>query len=546
MKKIFLIFLAIFFLAIFLRIYQFGDIPHGASADEADLGYNAYLLLYTGKDEHGRFMPYRFESFGDWKRPLYFYLTILPVALFGLNIVSVRLISLLAALSLIPLVFLITQKILPVRGPTKSSALIAALLISFSPWHFYFSRVALEATLSVALFSWSFYFLVLKANNLKYYYAGLIFFSLSLFSYYGALVTLPLWLICYLSINRKKRNPSNFFVLGQASVVVLVIILFLNLFFTGEKVKAQGTSIFHLTNEEKSERIYNHRTNFPLSKIIHNQYVYYFKTFSQNYAQTFTAKFILTQGGSHPLFNLPGFGNFLLPEVMLAGLGIIWILKNPTKSRILLLALIFLAPIAGAITKDAVHTDREVFLLPATQIIAGIGTFWLLSQKKRLNQIIILAILTSVVFSALPFYLYYFKQYRQTSDPFYKGYLKDLSLYIFEIRNDYEKIIITFPFESPYIYYAFYNRLEPTIFLSQIEHFPVDALGFRHVQRLEKLYFVENNKPILKKSTKIRSNNLIFSRVEEIPSWIKPVKVWNNLEGKQEIVAWEEKQLDTK
>src|SRR5918999_4071405 len=77
-------------LALFLRVYKLADIPNGLKHDESAIGYNAYAILHTGKDEYGTPYPIYFKSFGDQKLPVYIYLTALSVAAFGLNEFAVR------------------------------------------------------------------------------------------------------------------------------------------------------------------------------------------------------------------------------------------------------------------------------------------------------------------------------------------------------------------------------------------------------------------------------------------------------------------------
>ena len=105
-KNIFLIF--IFFLAFFIRIYSIHTTP--LLWDEASLGYNAYSILKTGRDEYGTFLPIIFKSFGDYKPGLYVYLCLPFVYLFGLNDLSVRLPSIILG-SLLPIIlyFLIKE-----------------------------------------------------------------------------------------------------------------------------------------------------------------------------------------------------------------------------------------------------------------------------------------------------------------------------------------------------------------------------------------------------------------------------------------------------
>ena len=89
MKNLFLILIVV--AAIFLRFWNLSSNPPSLTWDEAAWGYNAYSLGIDGRDEFGKFLPLTYlESFGDFKPPLYAYLSVLPVKLFGLTEFSTR------------------------------------------------------------------------------------------------------------------------------------------------------------------------------------------------------------------------------------------------------------------------------------------------------------------------------------------------------------------------------------------------------------------------------------------------------------------------
>lgn len=81
----------IIILGLFLRTYKLGDIPAGFFCDEASIGYNAYSLLHTGKDEYSISFPIFFKAFGEYKNPIQIYSTVPFIAAFGLNEVAARL-----------------------------------------------------------------------------------------------------------------------------------------------------------------------------------------------------------------------------------------------------------------------------------------------------------------------------------------------------------------------------------------------------------------------------------------------------------------------
>jgi len=90
-KKILMfLFLGIVIIAAVLRLWQLGHVPPSPDWDEAALGYDAYSIIHTGRDEFGKFLPVVLRSFDDYKPALYAYLAIPPVFLFGLNVFAVR------------------------------------------------------------------------------------------------------------------------------------------------------------------------------------------------------------------------------------------------------------------------------------------------------------------------------------------------------------------------------------------------------------------------------------------------------------------------
>ena len=54
-------------IALILRLYRLSDVPVGFHGDEASIGYNAYSLLKTAKDQNGNFLPLAIDQFGDFR-----------------------------------------------------------------------------------------------------------------------------------------------------------------------------------------------------------------------------------------------------------------------------------------------------------------------------------------------------------------------------------------------------------------------------------------------------------------------------------------------
>src|SRR3989338_1229714 len=125
----------IFILATVLRFYQLGQNPPSLNWDETAHGYNAYSILVTGRDEYGYRLPLSFRSFDDYKPPLYTYLVVPSIAVFGLSDFAVRFPSAAIGVLAVLATFLMVYELFK----NYKIALLSAFFLCISPWHLQFS-----------------------------------------------------------------------------------------------------------------------------------------------------------------------------------------------------------------------------------------------------------------------------------------------------------------------------------------------------------------------------------------------------------------------
>ncbi len=134
-------------LASIMRLYHLESVPPGVNRDEASIGYTAYSLLKTGADEYGRHLPLSFESFGDWKLPLYIYTVVPFVSFLGVSDLAVRLPSALLGIGSVFLIFILVRLLFK----NEKIAFLTALLAAIAPWSVHLSRVESESNTAVFL-----------------------------------------------------------------------------------------------------------------------------------------------------------------------------------------------------------------------------------------------------------------------------------------------------------------------------------------------------------------------------------------------------------
>lgn len=148
-----------------LRIVAIGSVPAGFTPDEASFGYDAYSIIKTGRDQWGKAFPLVLESFGDYKSPLYTYLTIPSVFVFGLNKFSVRLPNAIMGTLAIYATYLLANQVMNAKkrflvfsSMSFSLSEIAGFILAISPWHIMMSRGAFEANLTTFFLTISLFF----------------------------------------------------------------------------------------------------------------------------------------------------------------------------------------------------------------------------------------------------------------------------------------------------------------------------------------------------------------------------------------------------
>src|SRR3989344_5174120 len=196
------LFLAILGLGLILRIYGLEQIPNSLSADEASFAYNAYSILKTGSDEFGHRLPLYFQSFDDYKNPVFGYSLIPFIAIGGLNAWSIRLLSALSGTLVIWFMYLLADEL----TGNRRLALVTALFSSISPWLIQYSRVAIDMELALLLtLAGGWCFLLARRHRLLYVITAILF-GLSFYTYHSSRVwTLgfgSLLLILNKSVNR--------------------------------------------------------------------------------------------------------------------------------------------------------------------------------------------------------------------------------------------------------------------------------------------------------------------------------------------------------
>ena len=464
--------------------------PPALNIDEAALGYNAYSILKTGADEHGRFLPLLLESFGDWKLPIYSYIAIIPISIMGLSEMATRMPSIAAGIAGIIIIYYIAQ----VLFSKKTISLFAALFFALSPWNIYFSRAAYEVNLATTIFLMALLLLLLSLQSKKkslVLFVSSVLFGLTLFTYHSYIIFTPLFVgamtVYYFKALKKK---IVYFILPL--LFFICISYFSNL--SGGIGKAATTTIFNNKNI-----IYNRVENFRRDTVespilfdkIHTKYAGIPYQILQNYLSSFSPAFLFDRGGEKLIHNLDGFGNIYVFDALLLLVGLLSMFYYREKRIPFIIIWLVLAPIPSSITLDSPNSTRLFILMPLFTLICAYGAYTLIKvlRGNTVGKIALIALVFLFFVNVMFFINIYFVHFKYHRENFWRYGYKEMV----EVSNKYpdKKIVMQGLYDFPYIYYLFYNKYDPAKFQKESTYYPVSGDGFRFVKSFGRYRFVE-------------------------------------------------------
>jgi len=419
--------------------------PPGFFCDETSIGYNAYSILQTGKDEHGIRFPVFFKAFGDFKNPVYVYLATLPIKIFDLNVFSVRLTSALLGIGSI-LLFIYFLHLLK---KDWVFALAGGLVMSVMPWHFQFSRIAFEAismiffvTLDMVLFA-----LFLKKKSSLYYFLFGLSMLISFFTYSTGRLVIPMsailvaviWSEEIFGINiinlikrvlgkyflyRAKRSPTKNISQDEQSAIkkklwgerhrmnlfisILVIALLGLILAYDHMIDPSGilTRPHEVLIIDDNPPIYTAAERFFDNYFAHLSPGFLFQHGDLNYRHS--------SGVSSMLLT-----SFFFPLLV----GLVYFMNRFRKSKLaaFLVFQFFLFPVASSITviNEGAQATRTIHIVPFLALIITYG-FWLIFKLLgEKYKYLITVFLVFTLFETVMFYKYYFTVYPTSAGAIY-------------------------------------------------------------------------------------------------------------------------------
>ncbi len=462
----------------FLRIYNLSGAPPSLNWDEAALGYNAYSISETLKDEYGKTLPIFTRSFDDYKSAIPVYLIIPSIKIFGLNEFAVRFPSaFLGTLSII-LIFFLTRELLG----KKEYALLASFLFAIEPWSVHLSRIYHEATVALFFLLLGFLFWIYAYKKRQLLPLSIVSFMLSMYTYHSNKLLIPLFLSSLVFLNRAKLAafPKN---IKFVSILIFLFfaIPFVVLALLGQVfARAGSTNIFILWPKTQvlQSLLEWYRFDGLLEFFVHNQYFYFVWEVVGRYIAYFSPHNLFLREPQEPVTIVAGNSIFYPFEFIPWLVGLLYLIKNAQKHR-KLFALLVLAPLPAILTWNWFQPGRTMALFAVFSILIGVGIIKIIEYISGVFGRVINSLLTQKVFiSSVVIYglisaFYLFDSINvqlPTRDlgNWQPGFKETVPV-VMSLEKDYRQVIIETPQAQPYIFYLFYGKYSPERYRKELD-----------------------------------------------------------------------------
>ena len=471
-----LIIILILLLAVSLRFYKIDQVPPALSWDEASIGYDAYSILKTGKDQWGEIFPLAFKSFGEYKYPFHIYASAVSIYFFGLNEFAVRFPSALFGVINIFLLYLLTWKLFK----NQFIALTAAFLLTISPWHIQFSRVIWETNFALCFFLAGLNFFLASRQAKKAYFliVTFILFGMATFTYNGAKVFIVLFIPLLLFSQKKYLLKQKKYLF--LSLIIFALFMVINLL----DPRLSGINRFKQLDFIQADVVktmsYQTSKVYSLGKIelIVRQYLMYL-----------SPKFLFISGDANLRHSTQAVGEVYWLELLLVLFGIIFLIKKEPKLALLILGWFLLAPIPGSFTREAPHASRGMFMLGAWQIVAASGMYYLYLISKGFKKYLILILCILFVILLINYFRYYLYEYPKATSKYWQYGYKQVVEYVEKNYKDYDLIVLTRADGEPQIFTLFYSKFDPHKYQNDQNLIRERKGDWIEVSKFDKFYF---------------------------------------------------------
>jgi len=367
---VFLALAGIVVLGAWLRAWRLGEFPPGIHVDEASIGYNAYCIAMTGRDERGESTPLYCRAWSAdheyAKYPVFMYSAVAAIRWFGPTIQVLRGVSVTYGLITIVLTAFVGQRAFGWRV-----GLLSALLLAVQPMHQSHSRSGVEVITFPCFLAAGALLLLVAVKHKRYWPAAALCLAFTFYCYGVARMFVPVLVMGFVAVNYRITRAHWWWILVGAGIALLALVPDIQFLLTG-----RGTEHFKLISvfgEAGAARGRQILASVGWEVLAQSRIAASLATAVVSYFHFLSPVFLCINGGDSVKCGVTKMGLLHMFEVPTLILGVAMLLKHwrrPANNLFLLWLLLY--PVADSLTYPP-SIARMASSLPALSIVSALG-----------------------------------------------------------------------------------------------------------------------------------------------------------------------------
>lgn len=489
--------MTILFVAALARLSWLTTVPPPLNQDEASPCYDAWSILETGADRHGQSWPIFRRNYGpgDYTGALGAYFAIPTVAILGPTVLAVRLPDALLGIATVWAMFALVR-----RWWGHWAGLAASAMLALDPWHIDLTRTGHEVgfapfLMTTALLTWTWAGLLPSPatpmacresprTSMWWALIGGLFVGGLAWIYPSTRLFTPVFLVVAVCVGyrhvqglwRERNTRSSLF----AAVAGLI----------AGGAPLGWTALTHphyLAARAPAALIF--AQPWPLKAML--------SAFVTAMAKNLDPRYLFWETEDLCGVMIPRVGQHLLvaaPFILIGGIRVLAAARRQAWAR-LIVVWFFLAIVPSAICHDwNPHPFRSIAGLPIYPILSALGLVWLVERVRRwqagARNAAIAAATVALAINVVHFAHSYFWVFPPTAEIVYQTPLFKSMRIVAKHSAEADFVLVTNRANQPYIYALLCEPIPPRVFPT-LPRLAVDGrLGFSHVARLGKYFFV--------------------------------------------------------
>ncbi len=469
--------------AVGARVWGFGSVPGSLYWDEVAMLVDARSIAATGKDMHGLPLSLLLPSYGDYKLPVYTWLST-PITLLAVSPeAQIRLISLLAGLGSVLISGLLAVELVSPKDRLQRRVLFLSVLFvtAILPWSIHFSKVGFEGHLAQFLVALSLYCVLLaRRRPWMLLVAGLIG-VLGLFTYYSVRFVWPVMAVAtWLYVWRLHTMVLKKWLLLGVGMLFLFGMGFLAMansewYGASQQFRLSSPSLLSIEPFVQEQNVAREAAgNGLISRILLHRSVFQAKALLANVAAHLSPVYLFVCGDSN-LRHGTGFNGLgYLTMLPLLVLGVYWAIRSNSHLAALLGVWWLISLIPASVPLEAPHALRSLNALMPFSIFIGFGLAWILNRRNTFLSVFVCGLLLLHLWQFLGFYN---TTYAVNSLPAWQAGYKDVAISLYEQHKGVDQAWMSID-DRWYLWYLVYGEKDIAFAQSlQTKDFKPSQLG---------------------------------------------------------------------